>query len=138
MQRGSTDFHLHQEHTWALACHLAGMLANFIFPFGGLIATLLIWLLKAEAAPFVRYHAKEALNFQINVLVYALCAIGVGLVLFLLTIFNGFPSAVIILLFALGIFAFFVGLEIILPIIAGIKAYQGEYYRYPFTLAFLR
>jgi uncharacterized Tic20 family protein len=53
--------------------HLIGAATFLGFP---LLAPLVIWLTKRRSAPFAARHAKEALNFQINIL-----SISVGAVL---------------------------------------------------------
>ena len=46
----------------AMLCHLLAIFTGFLGP-------LIIWLIKKEDAPFVNDHGKEALNFQITVLI---------------------------------------------------------------------
>lgn len=107
------------ERMWAMFCHLSG-LAGFIFPFGNIIAPLIIWLVKKEEYEFVNDQGKEALNFQISMTIYIIASI----ILIILVI--GIP-----LLIALGIFS------LIVVIIAAIKSNEGEKYRYPLTIRFL-
>ena len=104
------------ERMWAMFCHLSG-LAGFIFPFGNIIAPLVIWLMKKEEYPLVNDQGKESINFQISMTIYIIASI----ILIFLVI--GIP-----LLIILGIFS------LIVVIIAAIKANEGEKYRYPFTL----
>ena len=108
-----------EERMWAMFCHLGG-LAGFIFPFGNIIAPLVIWLVKKEDYPLVNDQGKEAINFQISMTIYILASV----VLIFLVI--GIP-----LLIILGIFS------LIVVIIAAIKANEGEKYRYPLTIRFL-
>ena len=107
------------ERMWAMFCHLSG-LAGFIFPFGNIIAPLVIWLVKKEEYPLVNDQGKEALNFQISMTIYIIASV----ILIFLVI--GIP-----LLIILGIFG------LIVVIIAAIKANEGEKYRYPLTIRFL-
>jgi uncharacterized Tic20 family protein len=107
------------ERMWAMFCHLSG-LAGFIFPFGNIIAPLVIWMVKKEEYELVNDQGKEALNFQISMTIYILASV----VLIFLVI--GIP-----LLIILGIFS------LIVVIIAAIKANEGEKYRYPLTIRFL-
>jgi hypothetical protein len=107
------------ERMWAMFCHLAG-LAGFIFPFGNVIAPLIIWLVKKEEYELVNDQGKEALNFQISMSIYIIASV----ILIILVI--GIP-----LLIILGIFS------LIVIIIAAIKANEGEKYRYPLTIRFL-
>ena len=106
--------------TWGMLCHLAG-LAGYIFPFGNIILPLIFWQVKKTEYPFVDEQGKEALNFQISMTIYALatiplCFICIGLSLL---------SAVVIV-------------DIVLLIIAAIKAGNGEFYRYPLTIRLVK
>jgi uncharacterized Tic20 family protein len=100
---------------WAMFCHLSALLGIFI-PFGSLIAPLVIWQLKRESDPFIDAQGKEALNFQITV------AIAAAISLLLMIVVIGF--------FLFGLVA--IG-ALVLTIIAGVKANEGQPYRYPFT-----
>lgn len=107
------------ERMWAMFCHLSG-LAGFVFPFGNIIAPLIIWLIKKEEYEFVNDQGKEALNFQISMTIYIIASI------ILIIIVIGIP-----LLIALGLFS------LIVVIIAAIKSNEGEKYRYPLSIRFL-
>lgn len=100
---------------WAMFCHLSALLGIFI-PFGSLIAPLIIWQVKRESDPFIDAQGKEALNFQITV------AIAAAISLLLMIVVIGF--------FLFGLVA--IG-ALVLTIIAGVKANEGQPYRYPFT-----
>ncbi len=111
-----------EERNWALAAHLS----TFTFFFSGigmLLGPLIVWLVKRDQSPFVAAHAREALNFNITVLiaatvlvVFTLGTLGLGIIL-------AWPAAV----------ALFIA-WIALPIMAAIRASEGREYRYPFTL----
>ena len=106
---------------WAMLCHLialVGLLANGI---GFVLGPLVVWLVKKEDDPFIDEQGKEALNFQLTMLIAALLS---GLLVIVLI---GF-----VLLFV--IFA----LMIIFPIVAAIKANDGEHYRYPLSLRLIK
>ena len=116
----------HQERQWALAAHLSA-LSGFVIPLGSVLGPLIVWLVKREEFAFVDDQGKEALNFNILVL------IGV-LVLVLLT-FGTFGIGVFITLplgIALSVLWF------VFTIIAGIKANEGVRYRYPFNLRIVK
>ena len=110
------------DRTVALLTHLSGILFNFVVP-------LIVWLInkdKAEKA-FLNDQAKDALNFNLTLLaiyiaLQVLTAITLGL-LGLLTV----P-----LMFLLWI------VSVIFYIIAGIKANNGERYRYPFAFRLIK
>ena len=102
------------EKTWATLVHLAPFLAAVVgIPFLG---PLIVFLIFKDRGPFVRFHAAQALNFQIIITI----AFWVfGLLSFVLI---GIP--------------FFIATCIawvVFSIIAAIKANNGEWYRYPMT-----
>jgi uncharacterized Tic20 family protein len=103
--------------TWAMLCHLGGLGVYIIPTVGHIIAPLILWLIKKDESPFVDDQGKESLNFQISITIYALIA------LLLTLIFVGF-----ILLFAVAIF------DLVMMIIAAVRANSGEKYRYPLCL----
>ena len=100
---------------WAMFCHLSALLGIWI-PFGTLIGPLILWQMKREMDPFIDDQGKEALNFQISV------AIASAICLLLMVVVIGF--------FLFGLLA--IG-ALVLTIIAGVKANEGQVYRYPFT-----
>ena len=107
-----------EERTLALVAHLLGIISWFVGP-------LIIWLISKDnpAKSFVTDQSKEALNFQITitiafVLAFILVAITFGILFFL-------PALV-------GI------ANLIFCILGGIKANNGEAYRYPFALRLIK
>ena len=110
-----------KEKTWGMLCHLFTFCAFVGIPFGNIIAPLIIWQIKKNESQFVAYNGKEALNFQITLLIYSIIPA------ILIVVFIG-----ILLLFAILI------MDIVLTIIAAIKANNGEHYRYPMTIRFIK
>jgi uncharacterized Tic20 family protein len=105
------------ERNWAMLSHLLALVGYFVVPLGNVIAPLIIYLVKKDESPFVAEQARESLNFQISLCIYALIS-GV---------------LVIILVGFLLLGVIWVG-GVILTLIASVKAANGEAYRYPFTL----
>jgi len=103
-----------------LIAHLCA-LVGFIVPFGHIIGPLVVWLIKKDESAFVDDQGKEAINFQISMTLYAVVA--AILILVVIGIF---------LLIGIGI------LDIVLVIIAAVKANAGEKFRYPLTIRFIR
>ena len=102
------------ERMWAMFCHL-GTLATW-FPFANVIIPMTIWLVKKETSPLVNDQGKEALNFQITILVgYAICVP-------LCFVLIGIPA-----IFALFLY------HVVFSIVAAIKSNEGLAYRYPYT-----
>lgn len=93
------------------------LLSHVLCFFVGVIAPLIIWLLKKDSSHFVERHAKESINFQISLIIYYFVA---GILCFLLIGFVILPI--------IGIAHF------ILLIVASLKAYNGESYKYPLTI----
>ena len=108
------------ERTWAMLSHFSA-LCMFIFPFGNILAPLIIWLIKKDEMPFVEDQAKEVMNFQISMTIYFIGSI------ILIIVLIGIP-----ILIVLGIF------NIIITIIAGIRANDGKSYRYPVNLRLIK
>jgi len=115
------------ERTWAMLCHI-GAFSGVVIPLGSFIVPLVIWLVKKEESSFVDDQGKESLNFQISIAIYAVILIVMGLILSLIVI----GIFLLFLLVPLGLF------WIIMIIIAGIKANEGEKYRYPVTIRLIK
>ena len=107
------------ERNWAVAAHLSSLSLYLGIPFGDLLGPLIIWLVKKDE-PFTEAHAKESLNFQISLLVYAAVSF---LLLFFLIGFLLLPAIIV--------------LHVVLVIVAAIKASEGKPYRYPLTIRFI-
>jgi len=105
---------------WGMLCHLAG-LAGFAFPFGNVILPLIFWQLKKSEYGFVDAQGKEAVNFQISMTIYGLVTIP----LFFLCIGPFLLAAVAIV-------------DLVLLLIAAVKANNGQHYRYPLTIRFIK
>jgi len=108
------------ENMWAMFCHLSA-LVGFAIPFGNIIAPLIIWTLKKDEYPHVNDQGKEAINFQLSITVYILISV------ILVFVVIGIP-----LLIILGIFS------LIMTVIAALNANDGNKYRYPFTIRFIK
>ncbi|BAZ66022.1 conserved hypothetical membrane protein [Fischerella sp. NIES-4106] len=133
---------------WGMACHLSA-LGGLIIPFGSVLIPLIIWLTQKEKHQFINEQGKESVNFQISLIIYilALSFILIFLIL-LLSLISGliseensfsflsiFISLQMLLAFvSLAIFLF----QLIIVIIAAVKAYNGQSYRYPFNLRLLK
>ncbi|MBW8782698.1 MAG: DUF4870 domain-containing protein [Verrucomicrobia bacterium] len=100
---------------WAVLCHLSGFLGV------ALLLPLIVYLVMKDESAYVRANAREALNFHLSLLIYALVCLP------LIVVIIGIP-----LLIVLGIASF------IFAIIAAIKASDGECYRYPCAIPFIR
>ncbi len=111
-----------ESRNWAMGAHLSAIAAVVV---GGLsfLGPLVLWLVKKDDDAFVGYHAKEALNFNISVLIYVAAAVALSIA----TLGIG-----LIFVIPLGLIAS-VG-WLIVTVIAAMKASNGESYRYPLTI----
>ncbi len=108
------------ECMWATIVHLSALL-GFVLPLLTIIAPLVVWLLKRKEMPFVDEQGKEAINFQLTML------IGFVICIPLMFILIGFVLAAI-----LGV------LDLIFIIVAAVNANDGKHYRYPFRLELIK
>ncbi len=98
-----------------------GMLAHLLAIFIGFLGPLIIWLIKKESSEFVDDQGKEALNFQITVILAMIVA-------FLTT----FICIGVVLVPAVAI------ANLIFCIMGTLKANQGVRYRYPVNIRFIK
>ena len=99
------------EKLWSVAIHLLAIPFEFFAPLIG-------YFLLKDKGPFVSHHAKESLNFGITI---ALAAV------VLVISFVG-----LLLLWALPI------VWIVFRLIAAFKAGQGEFYKIPIAIKFIK
>ena len=112
---GANDWNPTQdEKTLALISHIGTMVSSFLVP-------LVIWLTQKEKSDYVAYHAKESLNFQITM---AIILIGSAVLTFIII--------GIFLLIAASIF------NLVMVVIATIKASEGEAYQYPINFRLIK
>ena len=110
-----------QARNWGMLCHLSALAAFLGIPFGHLLGPLVVWLVKKNEYPFVDEQGKESLNFQISVTIYAMPLV------ILVFVLIGIPLLIALL----------IG-DVIFVIIAAVKASNGESYRYPLTIRFIK
>ncbi|HXV78010.1 MAG TPA: DUF4870 domain-containing protein [Candidatus Polarisedimenticolaceae bacterium] len=106
-----------EARNWAMGAHmiaLVGLLGNGL---GFLVGPLILWLLKRDAHPFINEQGKEAVNFQITML---------GAILVCIPLL--FVGIGILLMPLIGLY------DVVMTIIAGIKAADGTHWRYPLTM----
>ena len=110
-----------EDRQWAMGAHLS-VLANFVAPILGWIGgPLIVFLITKDANPYVKNHAREALNMGISYTIYAMvCAV---LAMIVIGIFG-----LVVLLIA----------SIVYPILAAVAANAGRTYRYPFIFRLVK
>jgi uncharacterized Tic20 family protein len=98
----------------------AGTLINFI-GLPGILVPLVIMLTGGKTSSRVRANAVESLNFQISMIIYAVISVVLMIVLI------GFVTIIVV-----G------GFTLIAPIIAAVKASNGENFKYPVTIRMVK
>ncbi|MBM7644575.1 putative Tic20 family protein [Scopulibacillus daqui] len=112
---------MRNETTAAIFTHISSFSIFIGIPFGNLIGPLVLWLIFRKQSELADENGKEAVNFQISIMIYfiisaILCLILIGFLLLL---------AVCIVWF-------------IFVIIATVQASEGKVYRYPLTIRFIK
>jgi uncharacterized Tic20 family protein len=102
------------ERLWAMLAHLSGLVITIIGP-------LVVLLVFGKRSAFVRDQSTEALNFQITVLIASIVSAVLIIVL-----------VGIVLLLVVGVGA------LVLTIIAAVRSYGGERYRYPVNIRMVK
>ncbi|WP_231595165.1 DUF4870 domain-containing protein [Salinibacterium sp. SWN1162] len=102
------------EKLWATLIHVGGIFFSFV-------PALVGYLVFKDRGPFINAHARTALNFQITMAIAY--AVSVILMLVVIGYLTMFAVAIIILIFS---------------IIAAVAANNGQAYKYPLTIEFIK
>ena len=130
--------------------------SRFIIPFGNFIGPIVLWAANKDKSDFVDKHGKQAINFQISILLYAIIIGTISVPFFIFKLFDGLdvidfhgfhnfhinvgePSPLLYIgggLGALAVIAFIIELALIVK--ASLTARDGNLYKYPLTINFLK
>lgn len=134
-------------------------LSQYCIPFGNYIFPILIWSTNKDKSTFIDFNGKQVLNFQLSIFLYTLLLALIAVPIFIGTVFSAIPfNAVInedsfvmnhfnieeisgIVIVAIIAILTFIGLkvaEFFLIIYASLKTANGEEYKYPFTIPFIK
>ncbi len=102
-----------EERGLGAVTHILGLFTGFLGP-------LIVYLVKTDEG-FARDQAREALNFQITVMIASIISA------ILIVVLIGIALIIIV-----GI------LDLIFCIIAAVRANNGEFYRYPINIRFIK
>ena len=139
------------ENTNAFLIHISAF-AGFMFPFGNIITPLIAWQTLKDRSTFLDEQGKEAVNFNISYSLYIFILTMTFIPVVLGSIFRNFDnfnnfnhininfdSHNFFGVFGLASLAGILGLiKVALIIIAALKAKEGENYKYPFTIKFIK
>ena len=146
------------EKNIATFTHLS-TLSQYIIPFGNYIFPILIWTSYKDKSEFVNYNGKQTLNFQLSLLLYTLILALVSIPIFITVFLQNLPIEAVfnnedffirnfdfqgnITLLSIGatavlLFGLLKFVEFFLVIYASIKTSNGELYKYPLTIPFIK
>ncbi|MDA6069474.1 DUF4870 domain-containing protein [Flavobacterium sp. AC] len=146
------------EKNIAAFTHLS-TLSQYIIPFGNYIFPVLFWTSYKDKSEFVNHHGKQALNFQLSILLYTLILALIAIPIFLTVFLQNIPLEAVfndedfiirnfnfqgnITLLSIGatavlLFGLLKFVEFFLVIYASVKASNGELYKYPLTIPFIK
>ena len=108
-----------EDRNWSTISHISTISGCFI-PLANVIAPFIIWWMKKDAYPYVGKQAKEAMDFQISMTLYLLISIPI------IFIVIGIPIIIAVAVF-----------DVVMTVVAAVKANEGKAYRYPFTFRLL-
>ncbi|MFZ9935172.1 MAG: DUF4870 domain-containing protein [Arenimonas sp.] len=118
------------QNNWAGGVHVAAfvlaLFSSWSAGVGGMIVAFVVWLMKKDESAYIRTHATEAFNFNFSMFLYTLIAVfltvmtlGIGLIFVI-------PAALVLAI-----------VWIWCTIKAAMAGFNGQEYRYPFTLRLL-
>lgn len=114
------------ERSYALLTHLS-LLGHIIVPYVAIVVPAVMYLAKKGQSPFIDDHAKEAINFQITLILYTLILPALAALIGVLTCGVG-----LVLLIPAVIGPYILGL--IGMVMAASAANRGEFFRYPMNI----
>ncbi|MEH2232646.1 MAG: DUF4870 domain-containing protein [Nostoc sp.] len=148
-----------QMRIWAMLCHLSALLGWILLCFLvflgiplylplNVLPPLIVWHFKKAQYPWIDLQGKESLNFQISLSFYIFIAIAISLILVVTSLSlavttNGSINQIKntldnLLIILMSLILFKLLLQSFVVTFAAVKAYNGEHYRYPFTIRVLR
>jgi uncharacterized Tic20 family protein len=133
-------------------------LTQYFFPLGNFIFPVLIWSARKNESEFIDYNGKQAINFQLSLLMYTLLLIIIAVPVFIYSFFknidftligdcdwviNEIGNGKITTLAVVGFIATFIfGVmkvaEFFLIIYAAVKNSNGISSNYPLTIKFIK
>lgn len=133
-------------------------LTQYVFPLGNLIFPALIWSLKKNESEFIDHNGRQAINFQLSLFLYSFLLVVIAIPMFVYSFFDGFSFVVDfngdwnVKDFSLGKMTWLVMLgilsvclaaglkiaEFFLIIYASVKSNNGERYKFPLTINFIK
>ncbi len=142
----------------AALIHLSA-LAQYLIPFGNYIFPVIIWSSTKHKSAFVDANGKRAINFQLSLFLYSLVLCLIALPVLFVTVFKNvtlshifrggdwiiedfslanLTGVVAVAVIAASMFFLLKVAEFFLIIYASVKTSNGEDFKYPLTISFIK
>jgi len=119
------------ERQWAAGAHVGALLlalcTSWAAGIAGAVGGLAVWLIKRDDSAFVAEHAKEALNFNLSMFIYAVVLIAFSFITLGIGILLALPAGCVLAV-----------VWLVCTLQAAFRAYDGQPYRYPMTIRLFR
>ena len=133
-------------------------LSQYFIPFGNYIFPILLWASKKDKSEFIDYNGKQAINFQLSMLIYTLVLAMIAIPIIILSVFNtitlndmmnnheiifnristeNITGIIIVAIVAILTFISLKVAEFFLVIYAALKTANGERFKYPLSIPFI-
>lgn len=109
--------------SWALFCYIGTLILGFLAP-------LIIYFVKKDESAFIRFHAAQALNYTITVVLQLLAGLAVVIPIVVVT------ESPLALLALVPVFLVHIVSQYVFLILGTIRASQGQYWRIPVWTCF--
>lgn len=117
------------QQTWRVLAHASAFIQLVGVP--SVVGPLIVWLIRRDD-PVVEPHAREALNFQLSLLIYFIAGVVLAFIAALTIV--GLILTVFIVIALVVLFL----LELIFALLGTLAASRGEMYRYPLNLDLIK
>lgn len=136
------------EKNTSTAIHLSSM-AKYLIPFAGIVVPIIIWQSKKDSSDFIDRNGKSVINFNLSILLYSIIAGIIAAIFFVDSIIElikladqdiDFIPVKLITVAIISVTTIIVWgiIEFILIIIGSVKAGNGEIYKYPLSIPFIK
>ncbi|WP_168198897.1 DUF4870 domain-containing protein [Luteimonas granuli] len=129
------------ERQWAAMAHLAALVlalcTSWIAGVAGVLGAGIVYLVKRDESAFIATHAREAMNFNLSMFIYACVATAIGIALVGATVLTLGLGVILTLpagLLLLAVYVLIAIVWLVCSVVAVVRAWNGRDYRYPLSL----
>lgn len=117
------------QQTWRVLAHASAFIQFIGVP--SVVGPLVVWLIRRED-PVVEPHARDALNFQLSILIYFVAGIVLAFLAAITIVGLVITGIIVILLLILVV------LELVFALLGTLAASRGERFVYPMSLELIK